>query len=207
VRTTAAAYILVFSMIASGTAHAQTPPNPVVLDWRKVVTAADKLKLTRWREAFTAAIASARSAGEGEAIAREGALLQADAGLEKPAIGEGNYVCRMISFGRKDTYIKALSVQPASRCVVSNSNGRLGFVTMDGRQRARGTIFPGNDRRQIFLGTIALGDETRWMGYGRDAARDMVGALERIGERQWRIVLPEPEFDSLMNVIELTPAN
>lgn len=206
-RIVSAAYTLMVSLIAGEVALAQTLPNPPVLDWRKVVTEADKLKLTHWREAFTTAITNARNEGEGDAITREGVLLEADAGLEKPAIGEGTYSCRMIRLGRKGTYTKTLSIRPPSRCILSNSNGRLGFIMMDGSQRPRGNIFPGNDRRQIFLGTMAFGDETRWMGYGRDPARDMVGALERIGEQRWRILLPEPGFDSLMNVIELTPTN
>lgn len=80
------------------------------------------------------------------------------------------------------------------------------LTTTGGSQRAKGDIFPGNERRQIFLGTMAFGDETRAMEYGRDGARDMAGSLERIDDRRWRLLLPEPSFDSLMDVIEITPA-
>ena len=58
----------------------------------------------------------------------------------------------------------------------------------------------------IFLGTMVLGDEKRALEYGRDSARDMAGALERVGERRWRLILPYPRFESMMDVIELVPA-
>ncbi len=35
--------------------------------------------------------------------------------------------------------------------------------------------------------------------------RDMAGVLERIGERRWRLVLPYPRFESLLDVVELVP--
>ena len=62
-------------------------------------------------------------------------------------------------------------------------------------------------RRQVFFGTLVLGDEIRALGYGRDATRDMAGAMERIGPQRWRLVLPYPRFESTLDVIELTPAS
>lgn len=84
--------------------------------------------------------------------------------------------------------------------------GYLTLATPNGLQRANGNIYPNSDRRQIFLGTVALGDETRTLAYGIDATRNMAGALERIELRRWRILLPDPAFESILDVIELTPA-
>jgi hypothetical protein len=176
-------------------------------DWRKVATQADKSRLVRWRAALLAAIESATKDGEGEAIAKEGKLLEPDAGLERPAMPAGNYACRTIKLGRKGAYSKAFSAPQASRCTFNESGGRMRFITMNGSQRASGSVFPGNERRQIFLGTMIFGDETRAMDYGRDGARDMAGSLERIGERRWRLLLPEPGFDSMMDIIEVIPAD
>jgi hypothetical protein len=33
----------------------------------------------------------------------------------------------------------------------------------------------------------------------------MAGALERIGPYRWRLILPKPHFESMMDVIELVP--
>jgi hypothetical protein len=181
------------------------PEAVLTTDWRKVATSADKSRLVRWRTALLAAIESATKDGEAQAISQEGVLLQPDAGLEQPAIPAGNYQCRTIKLGRKGIYTKAFSARAASPCTLTQRGGRMRLATTAGNQRAKGDIFPGNERRQIFLGTIAFGDETRAMEYGRDGARDMAGALERIGDRRWRLLLPEPGFDAQMDVIEITP--
>jgi hypothetical protein len=34
----------------------------------------------------------------------------------------------------------------------------------------------------------------------------MAGYLQRIGDRRWRLALPQPHFESLFDVIELVPA-
>ena len=39
----------------------------------------------------------------------------------------------------------------------------------------------------------------------RDKKRDMAGYVERIGPVRWRLVMPAPHFESLLDVIELTP--
>jgi hypothetical protein len=67
-------------------------------------------------------------------------------------------------------------------------------------------IFPGDALRQVLLGTLVLGDETRAMQYGRDTDRDVAGYVERIGPNRWRLIQPYPHFESLIDVLELTPA-
>ena len=198
-----------FALLACAASVGAAPKAETVLanDWRKIATQADKSRLVRWRASLIAAIASATKEGEGAAIAQEGALLQPDVGLEQPAIPAGNYTCRTIKIGRNGIHTKPFLVRTASSCTITDNGGRMRLATTNGSQRAKGDIFPGNERRQIFLGSMALGDETRAMDYGRDGARDMAGALERIGERRWRLLLPEPGFDSLMDVIEIAPVN
>jgi hypothetical protein len=76
---------------------------------------------------------------------------------------------------------------------------------LNGSQRPVGVLFPDHDRRLIFLGTLQLGDEAAAIRYGRDTERDLVGLVERIGPRRWRIGFPAPHFESLLDVIELVP--
>ena len=75
-----------------------------------------------------------------------------------------------------------------------------------GSQRPVGLLFRDGNARAIFLGTMMLGDETSALQYGQDAARDMAGVVERIGARRWRLTLPSPAFESLIDVVELVPA-
>ena len=66
-------------------------------------------------------------------------------------------------------------------------------------------IFDDGRARQIFLGTLSLGDDDLPMDYGRDANRDMAGSIVRIGPWRWRLVLPYPHFESLLDVVEQVP--
>ena len=60
--------------------------------------------------------------------------------------------------------------------------------------------------RQVFLGTLVLGDEQRAIPYGADTDRDLAGFIERMGPRKYRLILPYPRFESLIDVVELVPA-
>ena len=74
-------------------------------------------------------------------------------------------------------------------------------------QRQVGSIFQGDSLREVFLGTLVLGDETRAFQYGRDTQRDIAGYVERIGPNRWRLIMPQPHFESQMDVMELVPAS
>jgi hypothetical protein len=52
---------------------------------------------------------------------------------------------------------------------------------------------------------MMFGDETAPIAYGRDNARDMAGFVERVGDKRWRLVLPYPTFESILDVVELVP--
>jgi len=60
--------------------------------------------------------------------------------------------------------------------------------------------------REVFLGTLVLGDEVRASQYGQDELRDVAGYVERIGPQRWRILMPKPHFESQFDVMELVPA-
>jgi hypothetical protein len=81
----------------------------------------------------------------------------------------------------------------------------MDFVKLTGSQRPVGRLFADGDRRLVFLGTLQLGDEQGVLRYGHDRQRDMIGLLERIGERRWRLAFPYPAFESTLDVIELVP--
>ena len=177
-------------------------PNDI---WRALATEADIDRLQHWREAWVAALDKARAAGHGEAIASEGALLDPDSALAGARIVPGTYRCRTIKLGGQAATNADFIVFPANRCRIGLDRGRVHFARLDGPQRPIGALFPDTSRRQIFLGTLQLGDERLALRYSRDAERDMAGLVERIGEDRWRLVLPYPHFESLLDVIELTP--
>ncbi len=175
-------------------------------DWRGVVTASDRARLRDWRTAFTSALTKARAAGHGAAIAREGVLLEPDAALGGGAIPNGRYACRVIKLGAKTEGMLDYVAYPAFNCRIRQEKELQGFAKLTGSQRHIGLIFPGDALRQVLLGTLVLGDESRAMQYGRDPDRDVAGYVEHIGPNRWRLILPYPHFESLTDVLELTPA-
>lgn len=175
-------------------------------DWKQVVSPSDMKRIQSWRSAFVDALAQARARGQGDAIDREGSLLQPDAALGPPGLAPGDYLCRVIKIGAKSPGMFPFVSYPAFTCRVDEEGGVMSFAKVNGSQRPVGLVFKGDGARQIFLGTLMLGDETRALEYGRDTQRDMAGAVERIGENRWRLILPYPHFESMMDVIELVPA-
>ena len=47
--------------------------------------------------------------------------------------------------------------------------------------------------------------EERAMPYGADPQRDVIGFVDRLGPRRWRLVMPKPAFESQLDVMELVP--
>jgi len=180
-----------------------SPPS----EWRVAATGADRQRLREWRGAFVEGLVKARAGGHGAAIAAEGVLLDPDAAIGGVPIGNGDYRCRVIKLGAKQPGLLDYVAYPAFNCQIRQERQLQGFAKLNGSQRPVGVIFTGDSMRQVFLGTLVLGDESRAMQYGRDPDRDLAGFVERIGPARWRLVLPRPAFESTLDVIELIPIN
>jgi hypothetical protein len=177
-----------------------------VRDWRQVATPDDRERLRDWREAFVFALQAARRAGHAAESAREGALLEPDAALGGGPIPNGDYRCRVIKLGAKSPGMLDYVGYPAFTCRIGPESGLQSFAKLTGSQRQVGLVFPGDAMRQVFLGTVVLGDERRAMQYGRDEERDVAGFVERIGPNRWRMLMPKPHFESQIDVLELIPS-
>lgn len=189
---------------SSRTGPAQAVPQ--TQDWRTIATHADRARLREWRDAWVEALAKARVAGHGAEIAAESVLLEPDSALPDVSPPAGEYRCRVTKIGAKNEGLLEYVAYPAFRCRIALQGGELSLVKLNGSQRPIGRLFADTERRLIFLGTMQLGDERRAYEYGADRERDLIGVFERIGERRWRLVFPRPHFESLLDVIELTPA-
>jgi hypothetical protein len=190
------------SEMRPGTAVIETPAR----DWRQVATSDDRDRMRGWRRAFVSALKSARAAGHGQEIASEGELLNPDAALGGGPIPNGDYRCRVIKVGAKSTGMLEYVAYPAFACRIRAQAGLQELTKLTGSQRYVGLIFPGDVMRQVFLGTIVLGDEQSALQYGRDRERDVAGFVERIGPNRWRMFMPRPHFESQTDVLELIPS-
>ena len=184
------------------------PPTEIVrtpsADWKAAITDQDRLRLREWRAAFVSGLSAARKSGHGGEIDREGVLLDPDAALGG-AIPDGLYRCRVIKLGAKSEGLLDYVAYPYFQCRIARKGGLQTFAKLTGSQRQAGLIFPNGQLHQVFLGTLMLADEARAMKYGIDSQRDVAGFVERIGDARWRLVMPEPAFESQVDVMELVP--
>lgn len=173
-------------------------------DWQRVATKADRARLRRWHDAWVEAMAQVRASEHVGAAVALGALADGDRALADPNLPDGDYRCRTIKLGAKGLTQLRYVAYPFFRCRVSEGSSRL--VKLDGSQRIAGRLYADTDARAVFLGTLMLADETRPLAYGRDRARDVVGIVERVGPERWRISMPYPAYESLLDVMEIVPA-
>ena len=179
---------------------AQPSPN-----WRTVATSFDRERLRDWRGAFVDALRSARAGGHEADVAREGVLLEPDAALGGGPIPNGMYRCRVIKVGAKQAGLLDYVCYPAFNCRIQREGALQGFAKLTGSQRQIGSIFRGDALRQVFLGTLVLGDET---------ASDAIRPRYR-SRRRWlcRADRSQPlaadhaaaAFESQLDVMELVP--
>ncbi|MET1111214.1 MAG: DUF4893 domain-containing protein [Allosphingosinicella sp.] len=179
---------------------------PAAAGWREVATDHDLDRARKWRTAWVRAVAKARAGGHSAEIDREGVLLEPDSALRGAAPPAGDYRCRVLKVGSQGEGLLDYVSYPYFDCRISaGAGGPMDFVKLTGSQRPVGRLFADGDRRLVFLGTLQLGDEQGILRYGHDRQRDMIGLLERIGERRWRLAFPYPAFESTLDVLELVP--
>jgi outer membrane murein-binding lipoprotein Lpp len=206
---TTLAFALVAATLAGGCAHRakHVEAAPAKSDWHRIITDTDRDRLRNWHDSWAAAMDKARAAGKGPLIAAQGPLFDPDRALSDGATPPpGRYKCRVFKIGANGPAMQDYTFYPTADCEVDDEGDVSSFYKVAGAQRPVGLLFTDTPARSIFLGTLELGDETKAMSYGQDTSRDMVGFVERIGPKRWRLVLPAPRFESLLDVVELTPA-
>ena len=202
------ALILALALGSAGCNVILQPPGMIAewaSAWRRIATIDDRERLRDWRTTFTTALDAAQKAGHSADIDREGALLDPDAALSNGTIPNGMYRCRVIKLGAKAQGNLAYVSYPGFTCRVRPDHQLQRLGKLSGSQRYVGIVFPNDAVRQVFLGTLVLGDERRALQYGQDQDRDVAGYVERIGPARWRLIMPKPHFESQLDVMELVP--
>ncbi|MBD8066501.1 DUF4893 domain-containing protein [Devosia sp. PTR5] len=113
------------------------------------------------------------------------------------AISEGTYRCRTLKLGG----LLPLTVYGFFQCRISDGGRTIEKLT--GSQRFSGALTPGGDGL-TYVGSLHYGDEQPGR-YGADEERNQVGCLHRISGDvpRYRLDLPQPRFESTMDVIEI----
>jgi len=175
-------------------------------EWVGAAAPADIDRIHRLDEAWQEGLRQGRGRGFRRAIDGEGALLEPGAALPRAAPTPGSYHCRVIKLGQQSGRGAAFAAYKPFFCYVDVDGDTLTIVKQTGSQRPAGYIYPDRDDRHIFLGSVALGDETSPLAYGDDEKRDLVGVVERVGPFRWRMVMPWPQSGAILEVFELVPA-
>lgn len=180
---------------------------PVLRDWRGIVTARDRDRYERIGAAWSLALEQARrQPGSGD-LRGLGELIVPDARRASVAPPIGDYRCRTVKLGSQGgEQGLGYAVYGWFACRIEQTPNGLKFVKLTGSQRPAGLLFPEDDGQMILLGSMALASEPAANSYGQRPDRDLVAVLERIGERRWRLVLPWPQNESNLDLIELVPA-
>lgn len=175
-------------------------------DWRRVASTADASLMGRLDQAWRLGRAEAEDAGFAAEVERLGALVDPNAGLAgrlQPA--PGTYRCRTVKLGRRtEGQGLAYVAYPFFACSVElTPGGDLILTKTTGSQRTQGLLYPDTDRRLVYVGAQAWGDEAHFPRYGQTPERDQVGAFERIGDQRWRLVLPWPKQEAKLELLEI----
>lgn len=196
--------LLSISACADDGLHLQSREQQIV-NWHRRITEDDHARLSHWRTRMIAALEASR-ASNSQAIDGAGVALQPDTALEPVAFSAGQFRCQVLKIGAQDVSTPAFRALLTTRCVVTQEGKLLHLMTSGGPQRIQGMVYTDNSRRMILLGTMMLGDEAMAQMYGHDTTRDILGIVERVGDHHWRILCPSPHFESLFDVIDITPA-
>ncbi|WP_339913607.1 DUF4893 domain-containing protein [uncultured Brevundimonas sp.] len=182
------------------------PTGVVLRDWRAIITSADRDRYRRRAAAWTLALQQvARQPGSGD-LDSLGDLIRPDAVRRSVTPPAGDYRCRTVKLGSQGGAAGlGYVVYGWYDCRLEQTDRGLKFSKLTGSQRPAGLLFPENDSRMVMLGSMSLASEPPANSYGQRPDRDLVAVLERIGERRWRLVIPWPQNESNLDLIELVP--
>jgi hypothetical protein len=172
-------------------------------DWRGIVTASDRDRYSRRDAAWSLALQQARrQPGSGD-LSGLGDLIDPRAARSSVAPPPGDYRCRTVKLGNQNSQGLGYVVYGWFDCRIELTGRGLKLSKLTGSQRQTGLLFPETPQRLIFLGGLSVADEPPANSYGQNPERDLVGVFERIGSRRWRLVLPYPQLESTLDLIEL----
>lgn len=168
--------------------------------WQDVITPADAARLAQRDAAFAAALEEVRASEFAAELAGNPVLYDPAVRLDSPLPPEGRYLCATHKLGGK---FLAFIAYPDFACAIYGDGPTRQFVKLTGSQRPVGYIHADAKRSGVFLGSLMLGDDETLVPYGQDRERDLAGTVERIGKDHWRIVFPNPYYESTLDIIDL----
>lgn len=173
--------------------------------WTKQATQSDVARVKQWQKFLEAGVKEAKRAGHGSEIGQRAPLFETNVGKRDLALQDGKYHCSITKLGGPNGRGLPYIAYPKFLCMVTQMGDRVQFTKLTGSQMTSGWIYRPDRATGIYLGTSYYGYEGRAPKYGSDEKRDDAAIVERIGDRRWRMVFPDPYYESVTDVMELIP--
>jgi len=177
---------------------AVSAPAKPVTGWRAIARPEDQQRIA----AIDARFDTARAGLPSRLQPRDAAdkqLLDPQAAQPLPALTPGGYQCRRVRLGGRT---KITRFKPDTCYVKLEDGGRLSYTTQSGAMMPGGWLYPDGADRLVLLATNRPAGTKAAPAYGDDAAKDLVGVIERIGPMRWRLTLPRTDE---IDIWELKP--
>jgi hypothetical protein len=184
---------IAFAAVATLAASAALADGEV----QKLMTAADKVRLEAYGETRKAALQEAKGGDPVEVKELDEILARKIVSFSEQDL-TGNWQCRTIKAGG----LGALVIYDWFKCKVSDDGSGWMLRKTTGSQRTTGRLYDDGEKRAIYLGSLHYKDDPA-KPYGADAEMDQVGYAFRTGPDGWRIELPKPVHESVLDIIEL----
>ncbi|WP_343714200.1 DUF4893 domain-containing protein [Inquilinus sp.] len=167
------------------------------------LSADDKQRLESFDSVRGEAIGAARESKDKAAVATLDQILSGKPQAIRGATDlAGNWRCRVAKLGGSETL--PLVIYDWFRCRITDDAAGLRLDKVSGSQRTAGTFYDdANPDRLTYVGTSYYGYEGKPKPYGKDAERDQVAYLVRVGPDRLRLEFPSPRFESQFDIMEL----
>lgn len=163
----------------------------------KLITPADRIRLNNYAQTRELAIAEARRGGEANEVAQLETILAKRVQTFRNFDMTGNWQCRTIKIGGQ----LPLVIYGWFKCRVTDDGSGWKLEKISGSQRTTGRFYDENERRLIYLGSQYVNDE-KPKPYASGPETDQVGYAFRTGQKEWRIELPLPYYESKLDILE-----
>ncbi len=164
------------------------------------MTAPDKAKLEAYDATRVKALAEARAGGSAQDLAElDKALATALPVIPENLDLRGDWRCRVLKLGKSLPIV----VYPWFACRFVEDDYSLRLDKIGGSQRTSGYFYDDDYRKRlIYLGVLTLPGQPK-VYYAQDRARDQVAYAYVISKNRLRLEFPQPEYESLLDVMEM----
>jgi Domain of unknown function (DUF4893) len=165
----------------------------------KILTAADKARLSSFDQVKAEALKAAKQGGTPADVKILDAAL---AGPPKSMSGSyspiGTWRCRTIKLGGSPP----LTVYGWFKCRISDDGAGWMLEKLTGSQKTKGRFYTASDKRLIYVGAgYVNGEKPR--KYGDSEQENQIAVAERLSDRRLMLQFPSPAYESQFDLLAL----